>query len=431
MITVVKNWAGNLEYGAQQFHEPPSLEELQEIVRTSSSVRALGSRHSFNDVADTTGDLVSLARMPRTIEIDRDAMTVTVDGGIRYGELCQRLDAEGFALHNLASLPHISVAGACATGTHGSGDRNGSLATAVVAMNVVRADGEMLSITGDDVAGAAVSLGALGVITALTLRIEPAYRVRQDVFEDLAIDAFADHFDALTASADSISFFTEWRGPAIDQVWLKRRVGEDRSADPPTDLFGAAPATEDRHPIRGAAEACTPQLGLVGAWHERLPHFRMDHTPSNGDELQSEYLLSRDHAVDALLALGAIRETIRPLIQVAEIRTIAADDLWVSMAHGRESVAFHFTWKADGQAVRRLLPEIEAALRPFEPRPHWGKVFTMPPTEVRSRYPRLPDFVELVRRHDPDGKFSNAFLDRFVFATPVASRGSRRPIRPC
>jgi xylitol oxidase len=417
MITVVKNWAGNREYGARQFHEPTSHEELQEIVRRSSSVKALGSRHSFNDIADATGDLVSLARMPRIIEIDRAALTVTVDGGIRYGELCQRLDAEGFALHNLASLPHISVAGACATGTHGSGDRNGCLATAIVAMDVVTAHGEIRSIAGDDVAGAAVSLGALGVISTLTLRIEPAFRVRQDVFEDLAIDAFADHFDALTASANSSSFFTEWRGPAIDQVWLKRRVEEDRHVEPALDLFGAAPASENRHPIRGMpAEACTPQLGLVGPWHERLPHFRMDHTPSNGDELQSEYLVPREHAVDALLALDAMREAIRPLIQVAEIRTIAADDCWLSMANGRASVAFHFTWKPDEAAVRRLLPGIEAALRPFEPRPHWAKVFTMPPAEIRSRYPRLGDFVELARRHDPEHKFSNAFLDRLVFA---------------
>jgi xylitol oxidase len=296
----------------------------------------------------------------------------------------------------------------------------------MVAMDVVKADGEIVSIDGPDVVGAAVSLGALGVVSGLTLRIEPAYRVRQDVFEDLAIEAFANHFDELAASADSISFFTEWRGPTIDQVWLKRRVRDGQVIEAVPELFGATPAVEGRHPIRGiAADACTPQLGDAGPWHERLPHFRMDHTPSNGDELQSEYLVPREHAVDALLALDAIRDRIRPLIQVAEIRTIAADDLWLSMAQSRASAAFHFTWKPEPEAVRRLLPEVEAALRPFEPRPHWGKVFTMPAAEVRSRYARLPDFVALARRSDPDGKFRNAFLDRIVFA-PFGGEVARR-----
>ena len=417
MIPGMRNWAGNLEYRAHAFHEPRSVEQLQEIVRGSERIRTLGSRHSFNAITDTTGDLVSLARMPRVVEIDRDASTVTVDGGILYGELCRQLDAEGLALHNLASLPHVSVAGACATGTHGSGDRSGSLATAIVALEHVRSDGELVSVDRGDVEAAAVSLGALGVVTRLTLRVEPTYRVRQDVYEDLPLEAFAAHFDELTASAASISFFTEWRGPSVDQVWLKRRVRDRDATDPSAGLFGAAPATQERHPIRGfAADACTPQLGVAGPWHERLPHFRMDHTPSSGDELQSEYLVPREQAVDVLVALDAIRDRIRPLVLVAEIRTIAADRLWLSMAHGRASAAFHFTWKPDAGAVDRLLPEIEAVLRPFEPRPHWGKVFAMPPDEVRSRYPRLPAFVALAREHDPDGKFSNAFLDRLVFA---------------
>jgi xylitol oxidase len=416
MIAGMRNWAGNVEYGARVIHEPTSLDELQEIVRRSKHLRALGSRHSFNDIADTSGDLVSLARLPRIIDIDRGALTVTVDGGIRYGELCQRLHGEGLALHNLASLPHISVAGACATGTHGSGDRLGSLPTAIVAMTLVRSDGELVSIEGNDIDATAVSLGALGVVTTLTLRIEPSYEVRQDVYEDLPLEAFARHFDELTESARSLSFFTEWRGPTIDQVWLKRRLVDAQASMPRPDLFGAGLATQDRHPIRGIdAAACTPQLGLAGPWHERLPHFRMGHTPSTGDELQSEYLVPREHAVDAVLALDAIRDRIRPLIQVTEIRTVAADELWLSMAYGRPSLALHFTWKPDVLAVDRLLPDLEAALRPFAPRPHWGKVFTMPPGDVRSGYPRLPEFVALARRHDPEGVFRNAFLDRMVF----------------
>jgi xylitol oxidase len=414
----VKNWAGNLDYRARRLHEPTSIEQLQEIVRASTRVRPLGSRHSFNDLADTTADQLSLARLPRTVEIDTGARTVTVDGGIRYGELVVELHAAGWAIHNLASLPHISVAGGSATATHGSGDRLGNLATAVAAVELVGADGELAHAErGDDAEfdGMVVSLGALGVATSLTLDLEPAFSVQQNIYDDLPLDDFVEHFHEIASSADSVSFFTEWRGPVVDAVWLKRRVVGDRFEAPPR-LFGATLATEERHPIRGISPAaCTPQLGVPGPWHERLPHFRMDHTPSSGAELQTEYFVAREHLVEAVKGLDAMRDRIAALIQVSEVRTIAADLLWMSMAYRRASAAIHFTWKPDWEAVRRLLPDIEATLQPFEPRPHWGKLFTMEPAQIRARYERLPDFAALARRRDPTGKFSNDFLDRNVF----------------
>ncbi len=419
----MKNWAGNFVYGARHVHEPRSIDELQGIVRASSALRAIGSRHSFNDIADTTGDLISLAALPRTIEIDRAGETVTVDGGTRYGEVSAALHAAGGALHNLASLPHISVAGACATGTHGSGDGHGNLSTAVLAMDVVRADGEIETIDatdGDGLAAAAVSLGALGVVTRLTLRTQAATLVRQDVYEDLPVDAFVEHFDELASAADSVSFFTEWdANPVIDQVWLKRRVTVGDPYEPPGDLYGAIRATVERHPIRRmTAEACTPQLGVPGPWHERLPHFRMDHTPSSGAEIQSEYFVGRGDAMAAFAALLALRDRLADLIQVSEIRTVAADDLWLSPASGRPTVAFHFTWKPDTDAVNAILPLVERVLAPYQPRPHWGKAFTMAPPDVRAGYPRLPAFTEFARRLDPDGTFHNAFLRRYVFTDP-------------
>lgn len=421
----MRNWAGNLAYSAGRFHQPESVEQLQEIVRASRRVRALGSRHSFSEIADTTGDQVSLARLPRRIEVDPESRTVTVDGGIRYGELCEPLHAAGFALHNLASLPHISVAGACATATHGSGDRSGNLATAVSALELVTADGDLVrfdrAADKDTCLGAVVSLGALGIVTKLTLDMEPTYQVRQDVYEDLPLTRFADHFEAIASGADSVSFFTEWGGPSIDMVRQKRRVGpRDDDLESAPSLFGATPAVRERHPIRRmAADACTAQLGVAGPWHERLPHFRMDHTPSAGAELQTEYLVPREHAVAALLALDELRSRIAPLIQVSEIRTVAADALWLSTAFGRASVALHFTWVPDLEAVRQVLPEIEAALRTYRPRPHWGKLFATPPDEVRASYERLPDFVELAQRHDPNGKFRNAFVDRYLPRDPA------------
>ncbi len=421
------NWAGNLVYAAARLHEPRSIDELQEIVRNTRPLRVLGSRHSFNDIADTSGHLLSLHEMPRVFDLDPVAGTLTVDGGVRYGDLCGPLHAAGFALHNLASLPHISVAGACATATHGSGEHSGNLATAVSALEVVAADGERRIFSRDrdpdSFNGAVVSLGSLGVVTSLTLDLQPTFQMRQDLYEDLALAAVVEHFDEIASSADSVSLFTEGHGPLFEQVWLKRRVPEGDVFEPPPNLFGATRATVPIHPIRRMpADACTEQLGVAGPWHERLPHFRMDFMPSSGAELQSEYLIPRHHAVEALLAIDGVRDRFQPLLQVSEVRTIAADELWMSTAYQRPSVAFHFTWQPDWEAVRGVLPAIESALGPFEPRPHWGKLFTMSPESIRASYERLPQFVALLDQYDPAGTFRNAFMDRYIFggeATPT------------
>jgi alditol oxidase len=382
-------------------------------------IRPLGSRHSFSDVADTTGDHLSLERLPRSISVDATRTTVSVDGAIRYGELARSLHAAGLGLANMASLGHISVAGACATATHGSGDRNRCLAASVRALQIVRADGEIQTVdqaTPDELNGCVVSLGALGVVVGLTLEVEPTYDVQQDVYDDLLFDTFIERLDEVFAAGYSVSCFTDWRRPMIDQVWLKTRIAGPGSAPPPQELFGAQRTTEQRHPIRGmSSDACTLQGGVPGPWHERLPHFRLDHTPSAGREIQSEYFVGRRDGADAVTALRGLADRISDVIQVSELRTIAADDLWLSPAHGRDSVAIHFTWKPDEAAVRRLLPAIEAVLEPFDPRPHWAKVFTMPPDRVRAGYDRANDFVSLAGRFDPTGKFRNDFLRRYLF----------------
>ena len=411
------NWAGNYSYMARRLVSPRSVEELQDVVRATPKLRILGSRHSFNDLPDTTGDLVTLARLPRAVHLDRDARTVTVDGASRYGDLCIELDRAGLALHNLASLPHVSVAGACSTSTHGSGDRCASLATAVSSIVVITADGELRRFQrGDEEFPAvAVALGGVGVIVELTLDVEPAYVMRQDVYESLPFDTVAGNFDAVTSAAHSVSLFTEWRSGLFEQVWLKRRVTE--TSDATESFFGAVRATDSRHPIRGQPpSACTPQLGIPGPWHERLPHFRFGATPSAGDELQSEYQVPRERAIDALAALDALRDEIAPLVQISEVRTIAADDLWLSPSFGRPSVAIHFTWLPDWGRVRVALPRIERALEPFEARPHWGKLFSIPGPDLRARYPMMSAFADVLRRVDPRGKFRNAFLERYVFA---------------
>ncbi|HZG68139.1 MAG TPA: FAD-binding protein [Herpetosiphonaceae bacterium] len=414
------NWAGNYAYKAARLHRPATTAQVQEMVAAHGKVKALGSRHSFNDIADTSEDLISLEHFAPVVQIDRDQRTVTVDGGLRYGDLCRHLHREGYALHNLASLPHISVAGACATATHGSGDGNGNLATAVVAMELVTADGELVAVSreehGEQFQGMVVGLGGFGVVTQLTLQIEPAFEVRQNVYENLPLAQLDDHFDDIVSHSYSVSLFTDWRSPRFNQVWVKRRVTDGAAVEVDPELFGATPATTQLHPIDGMpAENCTEQLGVPGSWHERLPHFRMEHTPSSGEELQSEYLVPRQHAVAAIHAIDRLREQVAPLLQISEVRTIASDNLWMSPCYEQASVGIHFTWIQDWPRVSELLPVIEAQLAPFGARPHWGKLFTTPATHLEALYPRLPDFRKLLRHYDPQGKFRNRFLDTYIF----------------
>lgn len=417
----MRNWAGNQTYRARRLLEPTTLEELQELVRGSRRIRALGTRHAFNDLADTDGDLVSVARLPRRFELDREAGTVTVDAAARYGDLGGPLAAAGVELHNLASLPHLAVGGAVATATHGSGNHLGSLSTAVVALELVGADGELRQPAAGDAAfdGCVVALGALGVVTSVTLRIEPATPWRQDVFEDLPFSTVVDRFDEVTSAAPIVSLFTDWTAPRFHQVWLKRPAGgrPEGQLEPPTALAGAHPAPADRHPIPGlSADACTPQLGVPGPWHERMPHFRLDHVPSAGAELQTELFVERRDAGAALAALDPIAARLAPLVWVTEVRTVAADRHWLSPAFERDVAAIHFTWKPDWPAVRVAIADVEARLAPFAPRPHWAKLFTLDPTALRERLPGRERFAALAEALDPEGVFRNDFVDRYVLA---------------
>ncbi|MGX5695537.1 D-arabinono-1,4-lactone oxidase [Agromyces soli] len=425
------NWAGNLEYRAARVVRPGSVGELQELLaaggaqagaasRDAGRFRALGSRHSFNDIADTDGTLIETDGLPVDIDAGSAPGAVRISGGLRYGALAEALQARGLALANLASLPHISVAGAVATGTHGSGDRIGSLASAVRAVALVTPDGSVRTLQrGEaDFDGAVVGLGALGVVIGLELDVEPAYEVAQTVFDGPRWDAMLADLDRVTSLATSTSVFTTWRSTdTAELLWLKQRTetGEARSAEASEfarSALGATAATAPRHPVPGgAAAATTEQLGVAGPWHERLPHFRLAFTPSAGEELQSEYLVPRVDAIAAIEAVRGLADRIAPLLFVCEIRTVAADRLWLSPSYGTDVVAIHFTWRPVQAAVEALLPVIEAAL-PATARPHWGKLFALPADVLRARYPRWGDFAALRERFDPERRFVNAYLER-------------------
>ncbi len=406
---MIHNWAGNVAFRAARFHRPTSVAQVQELVAGAERVRVLGSGHSFSPVADTTGDLLSLAELAPELHIADGA--ITISAGTRYGELVGPVHEAGLALPNTGSLPHIMVAGACATGTHGSGDGNRILAASVSAVELVGPGGALRTVRRGDpgFAGAVVALGAVGVVTRLTLDLIPTYDVRQTVVEGLR--SFDDVPEAL-AAAYSVSLFTYFAGAGFEQVWVKQRVDEPAL---PAGWLGTKPADSPRHMVRGVDPAsCTPQLGSTGPWYTRLPHFRLDFTPSNGDELQSEYLVPRAAVVPALRALDAIRDRIAPVLHVAEVRSIAADDQWLSAAYGRDSAALHFTWISDEAAVRPVVGAVEAALDGLDARPHWGKVFSTPPERLAQLWPHLADFVATARAADPGGKFRNAFLDRHL-----------------
>jgi xylitol oxidase len=418
------NWAGNVAFGAADLHRPATLGELRAVVgraRPQDRIRVLATGHSFNDLADSPGAQVSLAGLPPEVEIDSAASQARVAAGMTYAELAARLDARGFALRNLASLPHISVAGACATATHGSGIANRNLAAAVTAMTLVTADGDVAELdrADDAFAGAVVHLGALGVVARLTLELVPTFDVAQRVYENLPLDALDDHFTALMTSAYSVSLFTDWRSPHLTQLWLKHRHTDQISPVTQEPWFTATPAPARRNPVPGLpADRCTEQLGIPGRWYDRLPHFRPEFHPSAGHELQSEYLLPVEHAVPALHALNQVRDRIAPVLRICEIRVVAADQLWLSPCYRRDSVAFHFTWVADTASVLPVVTLTERQLAPFAPRPHWGKIFTTPPDTLRSSYERLPDFLNLTRRFDPTNKFRNAYADRYLSLAP-------------
>jgi xylitol oxidase len=416
----LQNWAGNLTYSTDNVFYPKTVEEVQILVKKCEKLRGLGTRHCFNTIADSKYNLVSSNNLNKILSIDTANKSVTVEGGIKYGELAPWLDNKGFALHNLASLPHISVAGSITTATHGSGVKNGNLSTAVKGLQIVTADGMLLNLSeekdGDQFNGAVVGLGALGIITQVTLAIQPTYKMRQEVFIRLPFSQLKDHFLDIVSAGYSVSLFTDWQSEFINEVWIKDKVNPEVKYQRLEEFYGAKAADKDLHPIiELSAENCTPQMGVEGPWYERLPHFKMGFTPSSGKELQTEYFIPQHHAVEAIMAIRKLGKQIGPHLFITEIRTIAADKLWMSPCRNQDSVAIHFTWKQEWEDVKKLLPLIENELAPFNARPHWGKMFTMPAPILESRYEKLEDFKKLVAGYDPKGKFRNDFLNGNIY----------------
>ena len=396
------NWAGNVRYGTNRLLNIESVDQLQEFVKKQNSLKALGSRHCFSRIADNVHQLISLRSMNRMLDIDETEKTVSVEAGITYSKLGPELDRQGYALHNLASLPDISVAGAIATATHGSGSKNGNLASAVAEIELVTADGELRTLSrqkdADEFLGAVVHLGALGIVTRVKLDIQPTFRINEYTYQGLKKNILYEKFSQIMNSAYSVSLFT-YRNKDGFANWpwatVRLKVQEEAGFEAKPELFGAR---------------LDARRNTTGSWWERLPHFAIGDVAAKGNELQTEYFVAMEHAVDAIKAVATLADRIQPLLHASELRTVAADKLWMSTCYEQQSLAIHFTWKPDQEGVANLLPEIEKRLAPFEARPHWGKLFFMGSKTLESRYDRLADFRRLVSRYDPEAKFGNAFL---------------------
>ncbi|MDH4388062.1 MAG: FAD-binding protein [Fimbriimonas sp.] len=412
----MKNWAGNVTFGTGRHVAPGSLDELSALVANSRRIKVQGSRHSFNTIADSSETLVSLENFGEIGEPDPESRSVRIGGGVTYGQLAIHLQSRGWALSNLASLPHISVIGACATATHGSGRFNKNLSNDLLILDVMGPGGEVRNLAAGSAEAklVAIGLGAVGIITNATVRIEPTYLVRQWVYEQLPFEVLISHFDVLSRHGYSLSLFTKWTSDFVDQMWVKER--QDGLFEGRDECFGAKLATEKLHPLREMDPInCTDQLGVAGPWSERLAHFKLEFTPSAGEELQSEYFVNFEHATAAVDALRALGSELDPLLFVSEIRFIAKDDLPMSPAFGADIVAFHFTWRPLWEQVREVLPKIEALLAPLGARPHFGKLFTMQSDRLAEVYPRLSSLRNYAAELDPEGKFLNEFLTRSVF----------------
>jgi len=409
----MKNWSESFQFSATEIATPESTEALQTVIAEAPTAKAIGTRHSFNAVADSPGGVLVDVSTLRDVHlaIDHEQMTASVPAGWTYSQAVRELEAAGVALGNLASLPHISVAGATATGTHGSGDRNPMMSAEIVGVEVVDGEGQ-LRVVGEghpDLGALSLGLGAFGVFTRVVFAVRPTFQVQQDYYRSAPWENVLANLDDIFASAYSVNIHGDFSTDTVRGVWRKHVCDSGEIMVSPERLFGL---TLERGQLPNAA---TTRLHKPGPWSVRLAHFRPDAAPSTGgDELQSEYFVSRAHAVDALDALRSIGDRIDPHLWGAEIRTVASDDLWISPATGRDTLSIGLTWRKHPEAVHDLLPVVESTLEPFDARPHWGKLFAMEAPRLHALYPRLAEFNALRATYDPAATFASPFLDSLV-----------------
>jgi len=310
----------------------------------------------------------------------------------------------------MGSLPHISLAGAYATGTHGSGDTNQMLSSSLKAFSFIDAKGELIhyGIGDENFDACRLGLGSYGLWVSVTLHVVPTYQIRQDVYRQIPWESFYEDPKLGTSAGYSVSLFTKWGGAKIDQLWAKSMIGD---LQPPATLYGQSAEGNSLVELApGVGANLTQQGGVPGPWLDRLPHFRLDATPSAGNEIQTEYFLNRDAAIEAMREINKISSLINPTLVISEIRTIAQDSAWLSPMKQEDKIALHFTWKNERQSVSKAVDLVERALAPFAPIPHWGKVHHFDERRLALRHEKLSEARATFDSLDPAGKFSSEYL---------------------
>lgn len=406
---MLNNWGGNLQFRQEALAQPETLAELATLIR-DNQVRPAGTLHSFSPIATGEGIMLSAAGLKVAPAIDPASKTARVGAASRYGDIALALEAQGLALRNMGSLPHISLAGASATGTHGSGDGNQILSASLISFSFLNHKGELITLRrGDDLfEPCRLGLGAHGLWVEAELSVVESYQMRQDIYRDIPWAYFLEDPARLSAAGYSVSLFGKWGSDTIDQAWVKSRVSD---GTPPAEIAGIRAATESLKELApGVGDNLTEQAGRPGPWLHRLPHFRLDATPSAGDEIQTEYFFTRDQIVGAIEVVHSLAHEVNPVLIITEIRSIAQDDAWLSPMRRGDSIALHFTFKNDVPAVTRVVEKLEAALAPFNPIPHWGKVNGFTGEQLAAVHPKLAEARTVFDELDPEGKFSSPYL---------------------
>uniref|UniRef100_A0A915D0Y3 FAD-binding PCMH-type domain-containing protein n=1 Tax=Ditylenchus dipsaci TaxID=166011 RepID=A0A915D0Y3_9BILA len=418
------NWGGNFNFSTQDIKYPTTTAGVQQLVKEcKGKIRPVGTRHSFSEIANTNDTLICLVHMNLILSVDPSVPSVTVQAGITYTDLIPFLQSIGLAIPMMASLGEISIAGAINTAVHGSGAGIGNLATQVLGLQMVLADGSVVQYSkgqnDTELAAATVGLGALGIVTQVTLQAQPTYNLAINVFENMDMSVLDTQLYNITHSGYAINMWSTFGTPGVlDQVWITTKVDSNgvNAYGNVSQLYGAPAATAQSSPIAALPPTyVVPQMGIVGPYYERLTDYDLGLSGQEGQQTQSEYYVDFDDFVPALKALQTLSAEINAVVYVALFRITEKDELWMSPQYKKTTMAIHFSWQPKLDQVMALLPKIEAALAPFNPIPHWGKLYTLKPEQYLPLLPKYPEWREQVELHDPTHKFRNKWLEENIF----------------
>lgn len=431
-----RNWAGNQTAEPTSVLRPTSVQELVDVVLKAASqdqqVKPIGSGHSFTAIGVAPGIQLDMSGLARIVSADHATGLVTVEAGMPLHRLNRELAAQGLAMTNLGDIEVQTISGALSTGTHGTGERFGGLTTQIRGMQLVTADGTLRELdpnqSPDLYEMARLGLGALGVIATVTLQTEPLFAVHAEE-KPMPMPEVLDRFDELASAVDHFEFYwfphtngtltkhnTRQPGDVALQPLgrLKRWVDDELLSN---TLFGTLQTLERRIPalIRPVNKFSTK---VLGARTYTDLSYKIFTSPRRVRFCEMEYAIPRESVVDVLKELDASIERSGMLISFpVEVRVAAADDIPLSTASGRDSayIAVHMDNRNDHEPYFRL---VESIMTNVQGRPHWGKLHYLGRDDFAERYPRFGDFVAIRDRVDPQGRFSNPYLDRVLGPPP-------------